>query len=141
MIGKVCETHVEKEVEGGKLMTKTVLPEDVAHALECVKSTSCSTKRLIEIMMNGGVAPNSNILKRYSENNFENLLNALVNGYEVEPKEYTEIRKYFNNVINSRDKEGYQVHKPNADYFHGVEIGIQSTLSMLSKVVNGVNDK
>ncbi len=122
-------------------MSKVTLPEDVAHALECMKSASSSTKRLVEIMMEGGISPNSNTLKRYSEDNFENLLNALIKGYEIEPKEYAEIRKYYNNMVDFRDKAGYQQHKPDADYFHGVEVGVKGTLALLNKTVNGVNDQ
>lgn len=118
---------------------KVVIPKDVAEAIEKLREV-VSDFEIVAIAVKGTV---TNYMRyeceavcKYAEDYADTLLQALVNGYEIEATPEDRIREY------------YRGHEPHAlldtpEKFHvnlGRRGGVRKTLNILGITIEGVND-
>jgi Protein of unknown function (DUF1642) len=115
-------------------VTRVTLPREVAEAIEDLRKDHYDNRALIDEIYEGAARP---VLQAYAEANFDTLLNALVNGYEIEksPEDkvreyYEEIREVFKSTIDGSYDE---------EYLRGIMHGVVKTLNLLGIKVPGVN--
>lgn len=120
-------------------MTKKVtLPRDVVEAIESLRRLGHDNRRIIGIGSSGMYGQTSDVIKGYLRadgGNFDRLLSALVNGYEVEqPPEEKLVAAY----KAYKDQCGVKL-----DYISGLADGYvhgtEATLAILGIQIEGIN--
>ena len=121
---------------------KVKLPREVAEAIEDLRKDHYDNRALIDEIYEGAARP---VLQAYAETNFDTLLNALVNGYEIEksPAELEaerkeKVREYYEGLIETKQDLS------NDDYTRELAAyeasGVSKTLDLLGIKIEGVND-
>src|SRR5690606_42097638 len=115
-------------------MTKKVtLPKEVAEAVEKLRRLDHGNKGIIDAAYGQMTGSNSYKVQRYSEEsreNFDNLVRALYNGYDVEQTPEDKLLAYYN-TEQKRFSPKYKT------YFGGVQHGIRKTLNILGITIEG----
>lgn len=109
------------------------LPREVAEAIERFRNIGCDNASIIYTFASGEDKNNIDFAN-YAADNFDTLLQALVNGYEVEQTPEEKVREY------------YELNKPdeymNQNQFNiqaAVREGVLNTLNLLNIKIKGVN--
>lgn len=113
-------------------MTKVTLPRDVAKAIESLREISCNNQVIVEAAigyMSGSNASTIHTYARKSEGSLNDILSALVNGYEIEQTPEERLREYYAGLRNDRIG-GSKYCEAN---------GIFQTLSILGITIAGIN--
>jgi Protein of unknown function (DUF1642) len=114
-------------------MSKVTVPREVAEAIEYFKAEEYENRdiliRVEEGTFNESYENHVDALQKYSTANYNDLLLALVNGYNVEKTPEEEIRGYYAEVID------LYTH----DYSNGLQVGIVYVLDKLGIKIEGVN--
>jgi Protein of unknown function (DUF1642) len=117
---------------------KVVLPREVAEAIESLRKNQFDNRAIINRIYKATAPP---ALQLYAIENFDTLLNALVNGYEIEKSPEEKVREYYEEIHEKHGKSFAEVPyggKP-PHYFSGVKDGIKTTLDILEIKIEGVN--
>lgn len=111
-------------------MEKVKLPKKVAVAIEWQrKSVSPTNYDIIKYAITGG----GNLeIRDFAEDNFDELLEALVNGYEVQQTPEDKVREYYEKQYTMRN----DYEKPAQDQSY---IAIETVLELLGIKISGVN--
>jgi deoxyadenosine/deoxycytidine kinase len=116
---------------------KVTLPREVAEAIEDLRKDHYDNRALIDEIYEGATRP---VLQAYAEANFDTLLNALVNGYEIEKSPEDKVREYFKQLSECwfrLFKEG-DTNNLGVGYLHRME-AVMHTLNLLGIEIPGVN--
>jgi hypothetical protein len=118
------------------MMGTVKLPPDVDEAIQEFRRCEETTADIIIAIFNGADSKAAFTLRKFSEDagRFEDLLKALVNGYEVEQSPEDKVRELYGRYKNCDHQE-----KAKAEYCRGVCNGIIDTLNALNIKVEGVN--
>ena len=115
-------------------MEKVKLPHEVAKAIEKLRSMDFKiTNRDIITAFCNHIHDGYPALVDYAESNFNDLLLALVNGYDVEDSPEDKVIVLYNRFFNSGANEKDEA------YASGAIAGIKLTLEALGKNIKGVN--
>ncbi|MEK5109913.1 hypothetical protein MHI57_24940 [Cytobacillus sp. FSL K6-0129] len=124
-------------------MTKKVtLPRDVVEAIESLRRLGHDNRRIIGIGSSGMYGQTSDVIKGYLRadgGNFDRLLSALVNGYEVEQPPEEQLREYYDNLITSTNEMITEGRTVGAMLHSAERVGIEKTLQILGIKIEGVN--
>ncbi|SDJ62120.1 DUF1642 domain-containing protein [Paenibacillus naphthalenovorans] len=104
---------------------KVKLPREVAEAIERFRNIGCDNASIIYTFASGEDKNNIDFAN-YAADNFDTLLQALVNGYEVEQTPEEIIKHLYDNMFS-----------PNQDAYRN---GMIDTLNALNIKIKGVND-
>jgi len=120
---------------------KITVPSNVANAIaHYVDLADTKTEAFTDILRLGYEAERSEIILRHFEHDYDELMEALICGYEVEktPDESSEgnLAEFYAKNAKKLDN----AHAEEIDYFYGIKDGIQTTLMMLGIKIEGVND-
>jgi Protein of unknown function (DUF1642). len=114
---------------------KVKLPREVAEAIEDLRKDHYDNRALIDEIYEGAARP---VLQAYAETNFDTLLNALINGYEIEKSPEEKVREYYEGLIETKQDLS------NDDYTRELAAyeasGVSKTLDLLGIKIEGVND-
>jgi hypothetical protein len=113
---------------------KVTLPREVAEAIELAKDTYGSITAIFEDARNG----NLDVLHDYFKYNFDELIIALVNGYEIEKSPEDKVREYYDSVLNRLYTEGLD-DQERRYVLESEACGILRTLDLLEIKIPGVN--
>lgn len=120
-------------------MSKVKLPREVAEAIDYYRSVGYMNRAILDVIEELISAPSGNILKAFvnqDDDNFDLLLQALVNGYEEEETPEDKLLKYYLDqkkvCVGGGDSHDKQ-------YAEGAMDGVLMTLTLLNFKVEGVN--
>jgi hypothetical protein len=111
---------------------KVKLPREVAEALDSLRGKGYSNFTILSYVINEKYIAHlpeiATIVKAYERDNFsfDTLLNALVNGYEIEKSPEDKVREYYRSLWSEN-----RYDKP--------QLAIRKTLNLLGIKVPGVN--
>jgi hypothetical protein len=116
---------------------KIIVPSKVADAIaHYVALADTKTEALQDILRFGYEAERSEIILRHFEHDYDELMEALICGYEVEKTPEERMREYFKASVELKaevkDIEQYQ-------FCFGKVVGIHSTLDILGIKIDGIN--
>lgn len=117
---------------------KITVPPSVAAAIaHYVALADTKTEALTDILSLGYEAERSKLILRYFAGNYDELMEALVCGYEVEtiPGE-CKVRALYE---DAELKDGAQHSEFGSLYYSGIMYGIKKTLNTLGIQIEGVN--
>lgn len=118
---------------------KVKLPREVGNALDNISRMDAYKLRLLEALLHPNVklSPDMEIVDQWADqesNNFEILLQALVNGYEAEQSPEDKVRELYKIVPPNRVWNPYE-----ADQLGAYRNGIIDVLDALNIKIEGVN--
>jgi DNA integrity scanning protein DisA with diadenylate cyclase activity len=123
--------------------TKIVLPKNVATALaHYVNLADSKHEAFTDILSLGYEAERSELILRHFEHDFDELMEALICGYEVEKSPEEKVRDYYEYVKSERETlQGYSTEglRQHADRYRSAELAIRNTLDLLGIKIAGVN--
>jgi hypothetical protein len=114
-------------------MNKVTLPKEVAEAIDGLLRLGRSKRDIISASTGGIVGERSAQIKMFvddSPENFEVLMSALVNGYEVEQTPEEKVREYYDFLRSASTWNEDHAGKVRA---------IEKTLDLLGIKISGVN--
>lgn len=119
--------------------SKVVLPKEVAEAVEWARTEEGQSNYNI-VRLSAGAVFSEHLLsiQRWAfdssgKGSPDKLMQALVNGYEVEQTPEDKLRKFFHTKPN-------RMHPDTVLYNSGAKHGVKKTLSILGITVEGIND-
>lgn len=123
-------------------MNKVTIPREVAEAIEELRNAGMSNWAIIAIANDPSeysyvidekcLGEYSTTLSRFKER--DKLLEALVNGYQIEPTPEERLRDIFIDVANERLSAG-----SDGEYYVGMMDGIRTALNTLGIKIVGIN--
>jgi DNA integrity scanning protein DisA with diadenylate cyclase activity len=118
--------------------TKVTVPKNVAAAIaHYVNLADTKTEALTDILSLGYEAERSEIILRHFDGNHDELMHALICGYQVEKSPEEKVREYFEGLVETfRDVDNDSQTQELALY---ESTGIVKTLELLGITVEGVN--
>jgi hypothetical protein len=120
---------------GDDILEKVKLPKEVAKAIERFRNIGCDNASIIYTFASGKDENNLDFAN-YASDNFDTLLQALVNGYEVEQTPEDKVREYYNITKDRFLRETDPEVKLSFEY---ELIGIQTTINKLGIKIEGIN--
>jgi hypothetical protein len=119
--------------------SKIVLPKNVAAAIaHYVNLADTKTEALTDILSMGYEAERSEIILRHFDGNHDELMQALICGYEVEKSPEDKIRAYWKEIMTGwEDRHG---NKDWERYYEGSHDALITVLGILGHRIDGVND-
>jgi hypothetical protein len=116
---------------------KVFIPKDVAEAIEEYRSKGFSDASIVATAVtNGGVVERARALVNFvteHRDNSKRLMQAIVNGYEIELTSEDKLRTYWEKVVNEyADEECTR-------YYEGAHDAILTVLIILEIEIKGVN--
>jgi hypothetical protein len=130
-------------------VARVTLPREVAEALDSLREKGYSNFTILSYVINEKYIAHlpeiTTIVKAYERDDFsfDTLLNALVNGYEIEksPEELEAERKEKVRELYDKALENYAAlpASPESAYYDGLTQGILKTLETLDIKIPGVN--
>jgi DNA integrity scanning protein DisA with diadenylate cyclase activity len=116
--------------------SKITVPANVANAItHYVALADSKHEAFTDIISLGYEAEKSELILRHFAHDFDELMEALICGYEVEGAPEKKVADYFfktNEAYHNCDDE-------ESDHFYGVREGITNTLDLLDIKITGVN--
>jgi hypothetical protein len=113
-------------------MNKVTLPQAVAEAIEDLRALGFRNRDILDVISEGtgneSLRHTVAAIADYANDQFDDLLHALVAGYTVERTPEEEIRSYFEGLEERVD-----------DYSDGLHDGIKYVLDQLDIKIEGVN--
>jgi hypothetical protein len=118
-------------------MNKVTLPREVAQSIEAIIGRGGEDKDIIAYAMDRFAIEDASVIFRYAQENFNDLMSALVNGYTIEQTPEEKVREYYEGLIDtSTDVRNYSADRELARY----EIsGVKQTLDLLGIPIEGIN--
>lgn len=122
---------------------KVTVPSNVATAIaHYVNLADTKTEALTDILSLGYEAEKSESILRHFDGNHDELMQALICGYEVEQTPEEKVREYYEYVKSERESiQGYstlEIRQQSAKY-RTTELAIKNTLDLLGIKIAGVN--
>jgi hypothetical protein len=118
-------------------MEKVKLPKEVAEAIERLRNEGASVHEIVYDYASGNVLYSQyNKLADFASDNFDTLLKALVNGYEVEMTPEEKVREYYDRWKFQADADLCIEERVIAERSMNV---IKCTLDNLGIKIEGVN--
>jgi hypothetical protein len=115
-------------------VARVTLPREVAEAIEEAKEQYESNTAIFDDARSGILET----LYYHFEYNFDELMSALVNGYEIEKSPEDKVREYYEGLIETKQDLS------NDDYTRELAAyeasGVSKTLNLLGIKIEGVND-
>lgn len=126
-------------------MSKVTLPKEVAEAIEIIKGCGWSNYYIVAstdkpLKDSRPCYEEIEVIRRWAvEGNSDKLLEALVNGYEVEKFPEDKLREYIESNRTWIDRpEDYAISE--RQRYVGRNQGVMMTLSILGITIEGIND-
>lgn len=130
-------------------MNVPTIPRQVAKAIERLRSAGADNQAFMDYVVQGGVSPSAQEIRAFALDNFDTLLAALVNGYEIE-KTADEVAEEERQAAHKRIAASYSARRRDAAYFQtylpaaggrsrGYAEGIKFTINELGIKIEGVN--
>ena len=120
---------------------KIKLPKEVASSMKFfIDDCQFSKYAMMRIFLNGSKSDHcidGACLENYAVENYEVLLQALVNGYEVEETPEDKVREYFTKTLSKANS--LELSDLNSKFFAGEYKGITNTLFLLNIKIEGIN--
>ena len=113
-------------------MEKVKLPREIAADIERFRNIKCENVEIIYAFASGKDASNRRFAD-FAADNFDTLLSALVNGYEVEETPEDKVREQYKTPRHFLNKD----EDTEADIYRK---GIKFALDTLGITIKGVND-
>jgi hypothetical protein len=118
------------------MTAKITVPKEVADAIAYfVDLADTKTEAFTDILSMGYEGTHSEIILCYFAGNNDELMEALICGYEVEASPEDNLRKYYEEAQYKRLSGAYT----QTSYGRGVTDGIERTLEYLGMKVEGIN--
>jgi DNA integrity scanning protein DisA with diadenylate cyclase activity len=117
--------------------SKITVPQAVANAIaHYVTLADSKTQAFTDILSLGYEAEKSELILRHFAHDFDELMEALICGYEVaEPTPEEKVAEYY---AQYRDKY-LEAETGEGDHYYAVRIGVRDTLDLLGIQIKGVN--
>jgi len=110
--------------------SKITLPKEVAEAIRHYTDLAdTKSEAFTDILSMGFEGTRSEIIMRHFDGNHDELMEALICGYEVEYNPEDKMREYFDKILGYTSDE----------YTQGTVAGILDTLDLLGIKIAGVN--
>lgn len=125
-------------------VARVTLPREVAEALDSLREKGYSNFTILSYVINEKYIAHlpeiTTIVKAYERDDFsfDMLLNALVNGYEIEKSPEDKVREYYDSVLNRLYTEGLD-DQERRYVLESEAYGILRTLDLLEIKIPGVN--
>jgi DNA integrity scanning protein DisA with diadenylate cyclase activity len=118
-----------------KMSEKVLVPKEVAAAIaHYVSLADTKTEALTDILSMGYEATRSEIILRHFDGNHDELMEALICGYDVsEQTPEDKVREYYERIPT------YVKNTDSVDYLEGQRFAIVQTLDLLGIEIEGVN--
>lgn len=126
-------------------MSKVTLPKEVAEAIEIIRGCGWSNYYIVAstdkpLKDSRPCYEEIEVIRRWAvEGNSDKLLEALVNGYEVEKSPEEELREYYDECVYFNRDADYLPEEIRNRYGAKV-VSINTTLSILGITIEGIND-
>jgi hypothetical protein len=115
---------------------KITVPKEVAAAIRFFTDLADSkSEAFTDILSMGFEGTNSEIILRHFDGNHDELMEALICGYDVEQTPEEKIRDYYD--LNKRHYDDLGEYEN--EYYGGVLDGVESVLDYLGIKIEGVN--
>lgn len=120
-------------------MERVKLPREVAEAIEHCRNDDFSNRLIIRLALDErGNTPLRDLLYYFADTQFDTLVSALYNGYEVEQTPEEKVREMFVDAVNEEEKrEGQETAL--AGWWEGRRMAIIDTVNALGIKIEGVN--
>jgi DNA integrity scanning protein DisA with diadenylate cyclase activity len=116
--------------------SKITVPSNVANAIaHYVALADSKHEAFTDILSLGYEAEKSELILRHFAHDFDELMEALICGYEVEKTPEDLVREYYI-ATKKRYDEASEIE---SDFYYGVKKGIEYTLGLLGIKIEGVN--
>ena len=118
---------------------KVTLPREVAEAIEGLRRLGKDNRWIIEAangITNGTYSMKIRAFAYKDGGNFDKILTALVNGYEIEKSPEEKVREYYDATLESMAVSD-TISEHHESY--GITLGIRKTLDLLGIQIEGVN--
>jgi DNA integrity scanning protein DisA with diadenylate cyclase activity len=122
---------------------KIIVPSAVAEAIRHYTGLAdTKTEAFTDILSLGYEAERSEIILRHFDGNHDELMEALICGYEVEKSPEEKVVEYYEYVKSERESlQGYSTLeiRQQSEKYRTTELAIKNTLDLLGITVAGVN--
>jgi DNA integrity scanning protein DisA with diadenylate cyclase activity len=116
---------------------KIIVPKQVANAIaHYVALADTKTEALQDILRLGYEAERSEIILRHFEHDYDELMEALICGYEVEKTPEEKVREYYDYLEKCYNGN---LHNKEASKYHLALVTVRRTLNDLGIKISGVN--
>jgi DNA integrity scanning protein DisA with diadenylate cyclase activity len=123
---------------------KITVPPSVASAIRhYVNLADTKTEAFTDILSLGYEAERSEIILRHFDHDYDELMEALICGYEVEKSPEEKVAEYYEYVKSERESlQGYSTLeiRQQSEKYRTTELAIKNTLDLLGVTIAGVND-
>jgi DNA integrity scanning protein DisA with diadenylate cyclase activity len=123
--------------------SKIVLPKNVAEAIRHYTDLAdTKTEAFTDILSLGYEAERSEIILRHFDHDYDELMEALICGYEVEKSPEEKVAEYYEYVKSERESlQDYSTLeiRQQSEKYRTTELAIKNTLDLLGITVAGVN--
>lgn len=122
-------------------LTKVTIPKEIAEAIEKTRRDYKSNYVILHQVRGSLVTPHHLTLKHWAfdirgEGSPDLLMEALVNGYEIERTPHEELREYYEVIHEDIERNDYGLGLYRAE---GAAEGVLKTLNILGITVEGIN--
>lgn len=122
-------------------MEKLAIPKKVADAIDELRKDGDSNCAILTYVLSESNHRAVNLLRGYFDDNFDELMNVLVNGFEIKFSREESVYNYFHDCrasqIGSVDESDWETHK----FLEGQIVAIRKTLNLLGLQIKGVTTK
>lgn len=118
-------------------MDKVRLPREVAEAIEGLRSLGYGPYAIVCMVHEKRNEPGIDVIRRYAPLHHGELMQALVNGYEVEYTPEDRVRNYHKELLECIEKNP-TMERAQCEWRSEVE-GIEKTLDFLNIKIEGIN--
>ena len=119
-------------------MTKVKLPKEVAEAIERERSSGFSEQQILTFPWADYLEGSDRfVIQVYRRVNFDNLVRALYNGYEVEKTPEDNLREYYGRIKDDIDRYDYGTSLIEAE---AKRCAVNVVLRILGITIEGIND-
>jgi DNA integrity scanning protein DisA with diadenylate cyclase activity len=119
---------------------KITVPKEVAAAIRFFTDLADSkSEAFTDILSMGFEGTNSEIILRHFDGNHDELMEALICGYEVEKTPEEKVRQFYTEVKQNRESFSSLASTHMLDKYYAMEYAIKETLNLLGIKIEGVN--
>jgi hypothetical protein len=118
--------------------SRVKLPRDVAQSIEQLRKDGFDSRDIIEI----AIQSKGTVLYDYANNiSFDDLLDAITNGYDVKGTVHEEVRDYYREAQHVVWDYPDETEDPHYHRNAGIVDAVEFVLNELNVTIEGVNDK
>lgn len=120
-------------------MEKVTVPKEVAEAIEGLRDQGTTISNIFRMVEHGVFVEEVHPITKHFRNDLDELMRALVIGYQVEQTPEEKLREYYDNIKRLSEKAHAEADHDYESEMLSEMLGIKTTVDILGISIEGIN--